>query len=86
MADGLEFVGREVEENRFCRSLSKMSLERGEQLSKLGRGRLLLRPLERYDPSKGYLDSELEVGNRSNKAVCEQPKGRRASRRKAEQE
>ena len=63
MADGLEFVGRAVEENSFCLSLPKMSLERGEQLSKLGRGRLLLRPLERYDPSKGYLDSELEVGN-----------------------
>ena len=36
------------------------------------------RPLERYDPSKGYLDSELEVGNNkhSNASVVS-TRGRR---------
>ena len=28
----------------------------------------MLRPLERYDPSKGYLDSELEVDNKHSNA------------------
>ena len=36
MADRLEFVGRAVEENSFCLSLPKMSLERGEQFRGIG--------------------------------------------------
>ena len=79
-------MGRAVEENSFCRNLPKMSLERGEQLSKLGRGRLLLRPLERYDPSKGYLDSELEVGNKATKEHASSLKGGGRAGEKAEQE
>ena len=34
----------------------------------------MLRPLERYDPSKGYLDSELEVGNTKTTQQCQRSK------------
>ena len=46
----------------------------------------MLRPLERYDPSKGYLDSELEVGNKATKEHASSLKGGGRAGEKAEQE
>ena len=75
MADRLEFVGRAVEENSFFRNLPKMSLRRGEQFRKLGSSH--------FDSLKGHPESGIATRKQSNKGACEQPEGRRASRRKS---
>jgi hypothetical protein len=69
MADGLEFVGRAVEENSFCPSLPKMSLKRGEQFRKLGSSL--------FDSLKGHPESGIATRKQPSNASVVSTRGRR---------